>query len=599
MPLFSFGAACRPPPAPANNAASRSPVFSRGDNSMEDYRAPAKQQKSLSPFSNWMRGADKAEARMSDRSRSRDSTLDPVRILSDYFGEPESEPESATRTALDIHIHKRPCVGDYTMVRVLGKGSFGKVILVRQKKNERLYAMKVLKKQNVVKRDQVAHTRAERRVLELCSNRTSRGESDLSSQSRAVSREDSESGKENSEPLGGYCPFIVQLHAAFQSNDKLYFVLDYCPGGELFVHLSRAKRFPEKVTRFYTAELILALEHLHAQGVVYRDMKPENVLLAADGHLKLVDFGLAKDNVSEATVGCTSFCGTPEYLAPEVLARTGHGQAVDWWGLGMLVYEMLTGLPPWYSEDTRQLMLDLRTARLDFPPYVSGRARVFIAALLNRNAAKRLGATFGAMELKRHDFFVGVAGGTNWMQVAAREVPVPIDPSKKLTDECDVSNFHKQFTRLPLESKATATAAETGGKGGAGVYGGGSGLPGLFGRSSNKSKAKSTSSSSRMDQFSGFTFGTYGQDGVGACAQMDQEELDAEAEMEAETEVETDSEVEVEVAEGGRKGENDPTVVHIAEEPLVLTNNGNSNNVNNAVYRPADAVIGVVDLPAM
>jgi len=310
---------------------------------------------------------------------------------------------------------RRPCLEDYTMIKVLGKGSFGKVILVRKKKDEMLYAMKVLSKPNVVLRKQVTHTRTERRVL----------------------------GHTGS-------PFIVALHAAFQSNEKLYLVLDYCPGGELFFHLSRAGRFPERVTRFYTAELVLALEHLHGQDIVYRDMKPENVLLDEDGHVKLADFGLAKENVSESTVGCNSLCGTPEYLAPEVLGRLGHGQSVDWWGLGMLVYEMMTGLPPWYTQNKRQLLLNLRTAELKFPDYVSDRARVYIAALLTRNPAERLGAKCGAGEVKQHPFFDGL----NWDDLAARKVPVPIRPCKNFNTEEDVSNFSKQFTRLPLKSEA-------------------------------------------------------------------------------------------------------------------------------------------------
>jgi serine/threonine protein kinase len=191
----------------------------------------------------------------------------------------------------------KPCLDDYSMLKVLGKGSFGKVLLVKKKRDDQLYAMKILSKSNLIIRKQVAHTRAERNVL----------------------------GNAGS-------PFIVSMHAAFQSNEKLYLVLDYCPGGELFFHLSRAGKFPERVAQFYTGELVLALEYLHGQNIVYRDMKPENVLLDEQGHVKLADFGLAKENVSSDDFqACHSLCGTPEYLAPEVLGRLGHGQAVDWW----------------------------------------------------------------------------------------------------------------------------------------------------------------------------------------------------------------------------------------------------------------------------
>jgi hypothetical protein len=265
---------------------------------------------------------------------------------------------------------RKPCLEDFTLLRVVGKGSFGKVILVRKKDSDELFAMKVLSKPNVVLRKQVEHTRTERRVLGAASS-----------------------------------PFVVRLHAAFQTEEKLYFVLDYCAGGELFFHLSRAGKFPEEVSRFYTAELLLALEHLHAHDIVYRDMKPENVLLDSAGHVKLADFGLAKDGVKESTTGASSLCGTPEYLAPEILARLGHGKAVDWWGLGMLLYEMLTGLPPWYTRDKKKLFLALRSAPLQFPDYISDIAKSFIGGLLDRNPQERLGGVGDAEAVKAHGFF--------------------------------------------------------------------------------------------------------------------------------------------------------------------------------------------------
>jgi serine/threonine protein kinase len=318
-----------------------------------------------------------------------------------------SEKENGAR------IGGKPCLDDYNLIRVLGKGSFGKVVLVRKKTNDTLYAMKVLSKPNVVLRKQVAHTQTERRVL-----------------GRAT------------------CPFIVALHAAFQNDKKLYLVLDYCPGGELFFHLSRAGRFPENVARFYTAEIVLALEHLHKEGIVYRDMKPENVLLCERGHVKLADFGLAKEDVAESTTGCSSLCGTPEYLAPEVLGRLGHGQSVDWWGLGMLVYEMLTGLPPWYTHNKKQLLLNLRTAPITFPEYISDGARLYVSALLNRNPSERLGGQGDSADVKAHPFFANI----NWHELSERKVPVPIKPCKHHEEDTNTTNFSSQFTRLPLMS---------------------------------------------------------------------------------------------------------------------------------------------------
>jgi serine/threonine protein kinase len=260
-------------------------------------------------------------------------------------------------------------IDDFELVKVIGKGSFGKVTLVRKRSDKKLFAMKVLTKASIIKRKQVDHTNTERRVLGSINH-----------------------------------PFIVRLHYAFQTKEKLYFVLDYASGGELFFHLSRMKKFSEATARFYCAELTLALDALHDHDVVYRDLKPENILLDGEGHVKLVDFGLAKEGVSAPTEGASSLCGTPEYLSPEVLDRQGHGTAVDWWNLGMVTYEMLTGLPPWYTTDRDKLFESLRSAPLKFPMSVSRTPALFIQALLNRDPQRRLGSR-GGNEVKNHAFF--------------------------------------------------------------------------------------------------------------------------------------------------------------------------------------------------
>jgi serum/glucocorticoid-regulated kinase 2 len=188
----------------------------------------------------------------------------------------------------------------FEIIRVVGKGSFGKVFLVREKANQTLYAMKVLKKDYIIRKNQVEHTKTERNVL-------------------------------------GYVhhPFIVGLNMAFQTADKLFFVLDYCAGGELFFHLGRLGRFSEVQSRYYTAQITLAIEYVHSLGIIYRDLKPENVLLDHRGNVRLTDFGLSKEGVRDDSSGANSFCGTPEYIAPEVLLRQGHGRAVDWWSTGL------------------------------------------------------------------------------------------------------------------------------------------------------------------------------------------------------------------------------------------------------------------------
>jgi serine/threonine protein kinase len=308
----------------------------------------------------------------------------------------------------------RATLSDFQMIQVIGRGSFGKVVLVGHQVTKKLYAMKILSKENIVKRKQVEHTRTERRVL-------------------------------------GYTrhPFIVGLHWAFQTPQRLYFILDYCPGGELFYHLSRMKKLPEHMACFYAAEITLALEHLHGLGVVYRDLKPENILLTKDGHIKLADFGLAKEGIRDGEKGTNSLCGTPEYLPPEILDRLGHGTAVDWWNLGMVLYEMLTGLPPWYTNDRKKLFERLRSARLHFPPYVSRRAEALIRQLLNRNPSERLGSK-GAFQVKNHLFFENI----DWIKLSRKQMIPPFRPCHSAMSDGDAAplNFEAEFTRLPLPS---------------------------------------------------------------------------------------------------------------------------------------------------
>jgi len=297
----------------------------------------------------------------------------------------------------------------FDVLRMIGKGSFGKVLLVRKKNTSQLFAVKILSKPIIVKKQQIEHTRTERRVLASISH-----------------------------------PFVVCLHYAFQTKDKLYFVLDYCPGGDLFFHLSRCGCFPEAMVKFYAAEIVLALIHLHEQGIVYRDLKPENIMLDVDGHVKLADFGLAKEGITSELHGTYTMCGTPEYLPPEILNRSGHGTAVDWWNLGMVVYEMLTGRPPWYTQDRQELFNRLREAELEFPDGLSAEAMDLIQGLLTRDPAKRLGA-IDAREITYHPFF----GEIDWNLLYQREVE-PLYRPCQYTDPIDAANFEEEFTKLPL-----------------------------------------------------------------------------------------------------------------------------------------------------
>lgn len=294
-------------------------------------------------------------------------------------------------------------VEDFELLKVVGKGSFGKVMQVKKKDTGNIYAMKVLKKDQLVKRKQVAHTQTERKVLESIDH-----------------------------------PFIVSLRFAFQTETKLYMILDYFTGGELFFHLKSHGRFPEERAKFYAAEITLALECLHKNDIVYRDLKPENVLLDNEGHIRLTDFGLSKDSVGSKQLTHT-FCGTPEYLAPEVIHGAGYGQAVDWWSLGTLLYEMLTGLPPFFNQNLHVMYEKIIRAKLTFPSYLSQDARLILASLLERSPRRRLGSG-DVDEIKNHSFFSNI----NWDQLYRKEISPPFKPT--ITEGAvDVTNVDDEF----------------------------------------------------------------------------------------------------------------------------------------------------------
>ncbi|KAH5807447.1 hypothetical protein HBI93_242720 [Parastagonospora nodorum] len=316
---------------------------------------------------------------------------------------------------------------DFEILKLIGKGTFGQVFQVRKRDTRRIYAMKVLSKKVIVQKKEVAHTLGERNILV----RTAMAES----------------------------PFIVGLKFSFQTPSDLYLVTDYMSGGELFWHLQREGRFQEARAKFYIAELILALQHLHEHNIVYRDLKPENILLDANGHIALCDFGLSKANLTENATTNT-FCGTTEYLAPEVLLdEHGYTKMVDFWSLGVLVFEMCCGWSPFYAEDTQQMYKNIAFGKVRFPrDALSTEGRNFVKGLLNRNPKHRLGATRDAEELKAHPFFADV----DWEALHKKNVVPPFKP--KLKGELDVSNFDPEFTNAlngngSLNARAAALAS--------------------------------------------------------------------------------------------------------------------------------------------
>ncbi|KAL2757602.1 hypothetical protein ACRALDRAFT_2101062 [Sodiomyces alcalophilus JCM 7366] len=315
---------------------------------------------------------------------------------------------------------------DFQILRLIGKGTFGQVYQVRKKDTGRIYAMKVLSKKVIVQKKEVAHTVGERNILV----RTAMTES----------------------------PFIVGLKFSFQTPSDLYLVTDYMSGGELFWHLQKEGRFDEKRAKFYIAELILAIEHLHKNDIVYRDLKPENILLDANGHIALCDFGLSKANLTKNDTTNT-FCGTTEYLAPEVLLdESGYTKMVDFWSLGVLVFEMCCGWSPFYAEDTQQMYKNIAFGKVRFPrDTLSQEGRNFVKGLLNRNPKHRLGATSDAEELKQHPFFADI----DWVALSKKLITPPFKP--KLTSATDVSYFDPEFTNAldnngSLNERAAALA---------------------------------------------------------------------------------------------------------------------------------------------
>lgn len=249
-------------------------------------------------------------------------------------------------------------------------------------------------------------------------------------------------------------PFIVKLHYAFQTEGKLYLILDFLRGGDLFTRLSKEVMFTEEDVKFYLAELALALDHLHSLGIIYRDLKPENILLDEEGHIKITDFGLSKEAIDHDK-RAYSFCGTIEYMAPEVVNRRGHTQSADWWSFGVLMFEMLTGSLPFQGKDRKETMALILKAKLGMPQFLSGEAQSLLRALFKRNPCNRLGAGIdGVEEIKRHPFFVTI----DWNKLFRKEIKPPFKPAVGRPE--DTFHFDPEFTaRTPTDSPGVPPSA--------------------------------------------------------------------------------------------------------------------------------------------
>ena len=296
-------------------------------------------------------------------------------------------------------------------MKLLGRGSFGQVILARLKINNKLYAMKILDKTQLKLKHQEVHTKTERDLMVKIN-----------------------------------CPFLVNIKSAFQDEKYLFIVSDFMQGGDMYYHMHEARKFDFELTQFYISEIVLALDYLHKNNMVYRDLKPENILLDSKGHIKITDFGLSKILNSSKDKAFT-ICGTPQYLAPEVFINQGYDKNVDWWSLGCLIYEMLTGRLPFSIKRGNRINLDIYKQKLKFPRYLNEDAIDLISKLLVFEPKKRLGyGKDGTENIKNHPFFEEI----NWDDIWNKKIVPPFKP--ELEDELDLKYFDSQFTNEPVES---------------------------------------------------------------------------------------------------------------------------------------------------
>ncbi|XP_048460227.1 protein kinase C iota type [Rhincodon typus] len=312
-------------------------------------------------------------------------------------------------------------VPDFDLIRVIGRGSYAKVLLVRLKKTERIYAMKVVKKELVNDDEDIDWVQTEKHVFEQASNH----------------------------------PFLVGLHSCFQTESRLFFVIEYVNGGDLMFHMQRQRKLPEEHARFYSSEISLALNYLHEHGIIYRDLKLDNVLLDSEGHIKLTDYGMCKEGLRPGDTTST-FCGTPNYIAPEILRGEDYGFSVDWWALGVLMFEMMAGRSPFDivgssdnpDQNTEDYLFQvILEKQIRIPRSLSVKAASVLKGFLNKDPTERLGChpQTGFADIQGNPFFRNV----DWDLMEQRQVIPPFKPH--ISGEYGLDNFDSQFTNEPVQ----------------------------------------------------------------------------------------------------------------------------------------------------
>ncbi|RLN53177.1 hypothetical protein BBJ29_001714 [Phytophthora kernoviae] len=345
---------------------------------------------------------------------------------------PASSSGSASTSSLsttETSASKHP-VGpqDFDLLCVIGMGAFGKVIQVRHQPTDEILAMKIVSNKYIVQHNSVSYLQAERDIMTKINH-----------------------------------PFLISLRYAFQTKSNVYLVMPFVAGGELFHHLHKEGLLLESSAKFYAAEMVLALEHLHAQGIIHRDLKPENVLLGADGHIRLTDFGLAKEMADEDD-STSTMCGTNEYMPPEMIRRKAYNQAVDWWALGALIYEMVTGYPPFRHKNRKKLHHKILNEKLSLPKWLGSETHSILKQLLERNVDKRLGSgkstmfqVKGVQAIKKHAFFKGI----DWHLLEEKKVQPPILPN--VMSNTDTTYFSEEFTTQAVGRRSRIDSNSTSG----------------------------------------------------------------------------------------------------------------------------------------